>query len=79
MNWLWTIVIGGIAGYLAALIMTGRGFGIAGDIIVGIVGALVGTLVFGTLNIALNFFWSALLGAIILLFVTGLVRRTEAV
>ena len=40
-GWLAWIVIGGIAGALAGMVMRGGGFGILGDIIVGIVGAVV--------------------------------------
>ena len=38
----WWIVVGLIAGFLAGLVMRGGGFGIVGDIIVGILGALLG-------------------------------------
>ena len=37
-----TIVIGGIIGWLASLIVKGRGLGLAGDIVVGIVGSVLG-------------------------------------
>jgi uncharacterized membrane protein YeaQ/YmgE (transglycosylase-associated protein family) len=36
------LVIGAIAGWIAGMIMTGRGFGVIGHIIVGIVGAFIG-------------------------------------
>jgi uncharacterized membrane protein YeaQ/YmgE (transglycosylase-associated protein family) len=46
------IVVGLIAGWLAGIVMKGGGYGVVGDIIVGIVGALVGgflaTRLFGT-------------------------------
>lgn len=77
MNWLWTIIIGGVAGWLAAMVMTGRGFGAIGNVITGIVGALVGGLVFDALGMNFHFFWEALIGAAILLFVASLFRRAE--
>ena len=74
MGWLAWIVIGAIAGWLASIIMkTNRQQGLIMDIIVGIVGALIGGFVFNALGIAgttgFNI-WSlfvAFIGAIILL------------
>ena len=40
--WVWFLFIGGVIGWLAGLITRGRGFGIIGDIVVGIVGAMLG-------------------------------------
>jgi uncharacterized membrane protein YeaQ/YmgE (transglycosylase-associated protein family) len=39
---IWWIVVGLIAGFLASLVMRGGGYGIVGDIVVGLVGALIG-------------------------------------
>jgi hypothetical protein len=44
---LWVVVIGILAGWIAGKIMKGRGFGVLGDLVVGIVGALIGSFVFG--------------------------------
>ena len=70
------IIIGGIAGALAGRVVDGGGFGILGDIIVGILGALLGGFlahVFGLDNSVglLGSFILAFIGAVILL---GLVR-----
>ena len=54
---LWTILIGGVVGWLAGLIVKGEGLGILGDIIIGILGAwlggflcrMLGILAYGTL------------------------------
>ena len=46
-GWIAWIIIGGIAGALAGMVMRGGGFGILGDIIVGIVGAVIGGLILG--------------------------------
>jgi uncharacterized membrane protein YeaQ/YmgE (transglycosylase-associated protein family) len=74
---LW-IIIGGIAGWLAGQIMKGSGYGLIGDIIVGMVGALIGGWLLGSIIAIGGLIGSivlATLGAIILLFVLRLVRR----
>jgi uncharacterized membrane protein YeaQ/YmgE (transglycosylase-associated protein family) len=43
------VVVGLVAGWLAGVVMKGGGYGVVGDIIVGLVGALVGGFVFGLL------------------------------
>lgn len=50
-NIIWYLIIGVIAGWLAGQIARGGGFGLWGDLAVGIVGALVGGFVFGLLGI----------------------------
>jgi uncharacterized membrane protein YeaQ/YmgE (transglycosylase-associated protein family) len=42
------ILVGLVAGFLASHLVTGHGFGLGGDIVVGILGALIGTLLLGT-------------------------------
>jgi uncharacterized membrane protein YeaQ/YmgE (transglycosylase-associated protein family) len=75
------IIIGLIAGFLAGKIMKGSGFGIVGDIIVGVIGAFIGSWLWGLLHLpSLGPWWltaivSATVGALILLFVIGLVKR----
>ncbi len=76
MMWIWIVVIGGIAGWLAGMVMTGRGFGLVGNIVVGIVGAVIGKWVFGAMGMSLSYFWASLLGAIILLVIAGLFKRS---
>lgn len=72
-------VIGGIAGFLAGQIMKGRGFGLLGNIIVGIVGSLIFGYLFGSLNLLGNAFVDSILGgtvgAVILLVLIGLVKK----
>jgi uncharacterized membrane protein YeaQ/YmgE (transglycosylase-associated protein family) len=82
---LWTIIVwiilGALAGWIASIIM-GRNsqMGAVANIVVGIVGAIIGGLVmnaFGTAGVTGFDLWSlfvAILGAVILLFVVGLVR-----
>jgi uncharacterized membrane protein YeaQ/YmgE (transglycosylase-associated protein family) len=51
MEFLWFILIGLIAGWLAGVFMKGGGFGVIGDIIVGVIGALIGGFLFGSLGL----------------------------
>lgn len=74
------LLIGGIAGWLAGLVMKGRGFGILGNIVIGILGAFVGQFVLGLLGVAIGgsilaAIINAFIGAVILLFLIGLLRR----
>jgi len=69
---IWMLVVGAIAGWLAGLVMKGRGFGLLGNIIVGIVGAIVGGFLFGALGIA---FWG-LLGTLIVSFIGAVILLT---
>ena len=73
------IVVGAIAGWLAGQIVRGVGFGLAGNIAVGIVGAFIGTWVLGNLEIIIpgifGFIVDATIGAVIALVIIGLVKR----
>jgi len=75
------IVIGAIAGWLAGQIMQGSGYGLIGDIIIGIVGGFIGSWLWGVLHLPLiGGFWisaiiTATVGAIVLIFLVRLVRR----
>ncbi|MBX3421873.1 MAG: GlsB/YeaQ/YmgE family stress response membrane protein [Pirellulaceae bacterium] len=73
------LLIGAAAGFLAGQIMKGRGFGILGNIVVGILGALVFGFLFGSLNLfnsaILNQIAGGTIGAVILLFVIGLIKK----
>ena len=76
------LVVGAIAGWLAGLLVKGFGFGLIGNILVGIVGALIGTWLMTRLNIRLASgaipiasILNATIGAVLLLLVIGLVRR----
>jgi len=75
------LIIGLIAGWLAGKIMGGGGFGLIGDIVVGVIGAFVGGWLWTQLHLpVLGPWWltaivSAVVGACILLFILRLVRR----
>lgn len=73
------LIVGGIAGWLAGLIVKGGGQGILINIVVGIVGAVIGGWLFGELGIAvgtgiLNAIVTAVVGAVILLLIVGVIR-----
>lgn len=75
------IIIGLIAGWLAGEVMRGHGFGLLGNIVVGILGAVLGGWLFSLLGIggldgfSLGSLITAFLGSVILLALIGLVRR----
>jgi uncharacterized membrane protein YeaQ/YmgE (transglycosylase-associated protein family) len=80
MNFVWFIIVGLVAGWLAGVIMKGGGFGVIGDIVVGIVGALIGGWLFSTMGVSaggglLGAIFVALIGAIILIFILRLIKR----
>ncbi len=74
------IVIGAIAGWLAGLLVKGYGFGLIGNIVVGILGAGVAGLLAPRLGLHTDSMGgnivASLLGALVLLVLAGLVRRT---
>ena len=49
-----TVIVGGIAGWLAGMIARGSGYGIVGDVVVGLLGALVGGYVVTFFQLPLN-------------------------
>lgn len=74
------LIVGAVAGWLAGLIVRGYGFGLVGNIVVGIVGAFIAGWLLPMANINLgspivNSIVFALIGAIILLLIIGLFRR----
>ncbi len=84
---IWFLIVGAIAGWLAGVIVRGFGFGLIGNIIIGIVGGLLGgwllgpVLGIGTPNTGsgtLNYILTALIGAVVLLFIVSLFNRRRA-
>jgi uncharacterized membrane protein YeaQ/YmgE (transglycosylase-associated protein family) len=80
MNFIWFILIGLLAGWLAGQVMKGGGYGVIGDIIVGILGALLGGWLFGVLGIGaggglIGSLIVAFIGACILIFLLRIIRR----
>jgi uncharacterized membrane protein YeaQ/YmgE (transglycosylase-associated protein family) len=77
---LFILIIGAIAGWLAGKIVSGYGFGLVGNIVVGIVGAFIAGLLFPRIGLAfgggvLASILHATLGAVILLVLIRLVKR----
>jgi uncharacterized membrane protein YeaQ/YmgE (transglycosylase-associated protein family) len=74
------LLVGLVAGVLASIAMGGTGYGILGDIIIGIVGAFVGGWLFSKLGVSTPFgglpgtIFTAFIGAVVLLFVLRLIR-----
>jgi uncharacterized membrane protein YeaQ/YmgE (transglycosylase-associated protein family) len=84
LNILGFLVVGLLAGWLAGLVLRGRGFGCLGNVLIGALGGLVGGFLFRLagpefeeLQYAgfLGSLLTALVGAIVLIFVAGLLRK----
>ena len=74
------LIVGAVAGWLAGLIVRGIGFGLIGNIIVGIVGAFIAGWLLPRIGISIGggiigSIINATIGAVILLVIIGLVRR----
>jgi uncharacterized membrane protein YeaQ/YmgE (transglycosylase-associated protein family) len=74
------LLIGAVAGWLAGLLMRGGGFGLLGNIVVGIVGAFIGGFLFGLVGLSagsglIGSLITAVVGAAVLLFVVGLFKK----
>ena len=63
---IWWLIVGLIAGFLASLVMRGGGYGIVGDIVVGLIGAFIGGWLFSLLGVSAG---GGLLGSIIVAFI----------
>ncbi len=80
--WVWFLFIGGLIGWLAGLITRGRGFGLIGDIVIGIVGAMLGGWMAGAMGLytssSVGAFLVALVGAVVLVGLTRFIKRVAA-
>lgn len=79
MEFLWIIVVGLAAGWLAGQFTRGSGFGVVGDMLLGMAGALVGGYLFQQLGLAaggglIGALFVATIGAVVLLFAGRLVK-----
>lgn len=81
MDFLWFLLIGIAAGWLAGQIMKGGGFGLLGDLIVGVIGALLGGFLFGLLGLQavglLGSLITATVGAIVLIVLLRLITKNR--
>ncbi len=79
MELLWFVIIGIVAGWLAEQIMKGGGFGLVGDLVIGVIGALIGGFLFRMIGIhaygLLGRLITATIGAIVLILLLRLFRR----
>ena len=75
------LVIGLLAGWLAGLLMRGKGFGCVGNVFIGALGGLIGGFLFKLAGLAfarfLGSLLTALVGAIALLFMVALLRKVK--
>ena len=77
-----TLVVGAIAGWLAGVLVQGSGFGLLGDIVVGILGALLASFLFPIFGLTMMLgggmigaIFTAFIGAVILLVIVGVIRK----
>jgi uncharacterized membrane protein YeaQ/YmgE (transglycosylase-associated protein family) len=74
------LIIGAIAGWLAGKIVRGAGFGLIGNIVIGIIGALLAGWLLPQLGVGLGTGWirdiiNATIGGVIILVILSLVKR----
>jgi uncharacterized membrane protein YeaQ/YmgE (transglycosylase-associated protein family) len=71
------LIIGAIIGWIAGKLWVGHGFGLLGNILVGIVGSFIGGFLFGWIfgTTGIGGWISAILGAILLLVIAGLIKK----
>jgi len=80
MEFVWFILVGLVAGWLAGMLMKGGGFGVVGDIIIGVVGAILGGFLFGLLGFSgggglIGSIIVATVGAVILIGLLRFIKR----
>ena len=82
MEWVWFALIGICAGWLAGQFIKGSGFGLVGDLIVGVIGAILGAFIFRKLGVGAEGLLGQLLvatvGAVVLLALIHLVKKKPA-
>jgi uncharacterized membrane protein YeaQ/YmgE (transglycosylase-associated protein family) len=77
------LVVGLVAGLLASLVVGGVGYGILGDIVIGVAGAFFGSWLFSVLGIRTPFsgigstIFVAFIGSVVLLVILGIVRKRQ--
>jgi uncharacterized membrane protein YeaQ/YmgE (transglycosylase-associated protein family) len=80
MNFLWFLIVGLVAGWLAGVLVKGGGFGVVGDLVVGVIGACLGGFLFSTFRVSaggglIGSIVVATIGAVVLLFIVRLIKR----
>lgn len=79
-NFIWFLIVGLVAGWLAGVLVKGGGFGLIGDLVVGVIGAFLGGFLFTSLGVSaggglLGAIVVATIGAVVLLFLVRLLKR----
>jgi len=78
-NLLYFLLIGLAAGWLAGKVMKGSGYGLIGDLVIGVVGAFLGGWIFGLLHISagglLGLLVTAFVGAVVLVWLLRMMKR----
>jgi uncharacterized membrane protein YeaQ/YmgE (transglycosylase-associated protein family) len=74
------LLIGAVAGWLAGQLMKGRGFGLAGNMVVGVIGSLLGGTLFRSFGLMpdgslISVLITALVGALVLLVLVGVIKK----
>ena len=82
MELLWFLLIGIVAGWLAGVLFKGSGYGLLGDMVIGVLGAFLGGWMLGKLGIiasgSFGLLVTATIGALVLVFLLSLMRRRPA-
>ena len=80
-----TLIVGGVAGWLASVLVQGTGFGLVGDIVIGILGAVIAGYLFPQFGLELTLgggilgaILTAFIGAVILLVVIKIIKGIVA-
>jgi len=73
------LAIGAVAGWLGSVIMTGAGFGLIANIVIGIVGSFIGNFLLAEVGVfepgLIGTIFTATFGAIVLLFIVGIIKK----
>jgi uncharacterized membrane protein YeaQ/YmgE (transglycosylase-associated protein family) len=82
MGIIYTIIVGVLAGFLAGLVMKGKGFGFLINLIVGVAGAVIGSWIFNMLHIHIfhgfkGELLQAFIGAVVLLAIINVINKKE--
>ncbi len=80
MHFVWVLLVGLVAGWLAGRLTKGSGYGVLGDIVVGVIGAFVGRFLFGLLGIftsggLIASLIVATIGAIVFVYLVRLLKK----
>ncbi|AET64169.1 GlsB/YeaQ/YmgE family stress response membrane protein [Methanothrix harundinacea] len=78
-SWLWFLIIGIIAGWLAGRITRGKGFGLVGNMVMGVIGAFVGGFLFGLVGLSAHGFVGSIIaatvGAVAFIYLTRYLKK----